>query len=326
MKWKYLLLAVLMGWGFPWLILSVARIRQPSPKETADLISAETGAIDTRQELVQDNTVIPVHMDDGSVVCMELEQYLCGVVLGEMPADFEAEALKAQAVVARTYTLKHHLSQQKHPDGGLCTDYTCCQAYCTEQAYLDAGHTQAQLDKVRQAVAETQSLVLSYEGNLIDATYFSCSGGKTEDAMAVWGTEVPYLQSVDSPGEESAKHYVDTVTFSLREFRQKLDAPLSGAPENWLGEITYTDGGGVDTLELGGTVYSGTELRSLLGLRSTAFYMTVLGDTVTVTTKGFGHRVGMSQYGAEAMAVKGGTFTEILAHYYPGTTLQTWHE
>ena len=182
------------------------------------------------------------------------------------------------------------------------------------------------MGQTKQAVRETENQVLVYEGSLIDATYFSSSGGRTEAAVAVWGSDVPYLQAVDSPGEEIASDYVKTVQFSSEEFTMKLGENLSGQPETWFGLITYTDGGGVDTIEIGGKVYTGKDLRSRLGLRSTAFLISAVGDTVTVTTRGFGHRVGMSQYGAEAMAQNGSTCSQILSHYYPGTTLENWTE
>ena len=137
----------------------------------------------------------------------------------------------------------------------------------------------------------------------------------------MWGTEFPYLQAVASPGEEKAAHYTDTVRFSAGAFQDALGVKLSGSPGSWFRDVTYTDGGGVDTIVIGGTGYRGTELRSLLGLRSTAFSISTTEDTVTITTRGYGHRVGMSQYGADAMAVTGSACPEILAHYYPGTTL-----
>lgn len=259
-------------------------------------------------------------LDGESVTTMPLEGYLVGVVLGEMPADFELEALKAQAVVARTYTCRRLLTP-KHENGQVCTDPACCQAYVSSEAYLQGGGTQTGLDRVCQAVEETAGQVLHYQGELIEATYFSCSGGRTEDAAAVWGTDVPYLQSVLSPGEEQATHYTGTVTFSSREFLEKLGLSLKKPVESWLGKVTYTAGGGVATMEIGGREFTGTELRKKLGLRSTAFVMTALQDSITVTTKGFGHRVGMSQYGAEAMAVQGSDYRQILAHYYLGTEL-----
>ncbi len=252
---------------------------------------------------------------DGTVVPMELETYLTGVVLAEMPADFELEALKAQAVAARTYTLKN----KKHSQALACTDPSCCQAYCSEEDYLAGGHSREALEKIRQAVTDTKGQVLLYQGQLIDATYFSCSGGKTEEALAVWGRDVPYLQSVDSPGEEQAAHYVDTVHLDWETFARLLQ--LTDTAEPRIGEITYTAGGGVDTISICGKDYTGIQIRKLLGLRSTAFVITVLDKRVTITTKGFGHRVGMSQYGADAMAAAGKSYEQILAHYYPGTEL-----
>lgn len=174
---------------------------------------------------------------------------------------------------------------------------------------------------MRRAVEATAGLVLTYEGSLIEATYFSCSGGSTEDAAAVWGTDFPYLQAVESPGEEQAAHYTDTVTLNAQSFQAALGETLPGAPDSWFGEITYTDGGGVAEMKIGGKTYSGTKLRRLLQLRSTAFTIRAGEDTIEITTKGYGHRVGMSQYGADAMAVKGSYFKTILAHYYPGTRL-----
>ena len=132
--------------------------------------------------------------------------------------------------------------------------------------------------------------------------------------MAVWGADVPYLQSVESLGEENAAHYSDTVVFSREQFVQALGTLLSGSPMEWFGETVHTKGGGVDTMIIGGQAYRGTELRQLLGLRSTAFTVTASEETVTIVTKGFGHRVGMSQYGAEAMAQKGCTCDQILEH------------
>lgn len=308
-------LAILMAAVIPGAMYRVAELLYQD--KTMTLQEEATRAEPEQTEPTQQ---ILVQTEDGQVVPMELEIYLAGVLLGEMPADFEPDALKAQAVVARTYTLK----SQKHGAASVCTDSTCCQAYCTETAYLEKGHTQQELDKIRSAVLETAGMVLTYEGQLIDATYFSCSGGRTEDAQAVWGADVPYLQAVDSPGEEAATHYIDTVTFTTAEFQTKLNAELTGTPGSWIGTVTYTDGGGVDTIYIGGSCYSGKAVRQLLGLRSTAFVMTATGDTVTVTTKGYGHRVGMSQYGAEAMAASGSTYDEILAHYYPGTELEKY--
>ena len=182
------------------------------------------------------------------------------------------------------------------------------------------------IDKMKEAVDKTENLVLMYDGELIEATYFSCSGGRTEAAVSVWGQDIAYLQSVDSPGEEQSANYIDTVSFTAQEFSGRIGLSLQGSPATWIGEITYTDGGGVDKIQIGGVEFSGVQIRQMLNLRSTAFLISAVGDTVTITTKGFGHRVGMSQYGAEAMAAQGKNYRQILEHYYPGTTLQQFSE
>lgn len=263
---------------------------------------------------------------DGEVTAMDMDEYLLGAVLAEMPADFEVEALKAQAVAARTYARRAYVTGGKHGDGSVCGNYACCQAYISPEDYLEKGGTPEGVDKVRSCVEATSGVVLTYEGVLIEATYFSCSGGRTEDAVAVWGTEFPYLQAVDSPGEEGAAHYRDTVIFLPEVFCARLGLALTGEPESWFGETVCTDGGGVDTLVIGETVFRGTELRALLGLRSTAFTVDASDGNIHITTRGYGHRVGMSQYGADAMAVTGAGYGEILAHYYPGTVLERIQE
>ena len=264
------------------------------------------------------NSSITVQLTDHAD--MALDAYLQRVVLGEMPASFEPEALKAQAVAARTYTMKH---RDKH-DGKLCTDSTCCQAFCTDET-LEA-FSEEDRERAASAVRETDGLVLTYAGALIDATFFSCSGGRTEDALAVWGTDVPYLRSVESPGEASAKYDRDSVTFSREELESALGIALGDDPAGWVGQAAFTDGGGVECIELGGQRFTGVYLRKALGLRSTAFTVTVEGDTLRFDTRGYGHRVGLSQYGANAMASEGADFAAILSHYYPGTTLLNYGE
>ena len=314
--WRDILTSIFMGMILPGVMLNFAVMyldSHPQPEETP---------AEAWEETVPETVSMPMrlHKPDGSVEEMDMDAYLVGVVLAEMPASFEPEALKAQAVVARTYTQKAYETGGKHGDGSVCTKSSCCQAYITEENYLAQGGTQEGVDKIKAAIAATSGYVLTYEGELIEATYFSCSGGSTEDAAAVWGTDFPYLQAVSSPGEENAPHDTDTVTFTPGEFQAALGVDLSGSPRSWFGITTYTEGGGVASMTIGGESYTGTQLRSLLGLRSTAFTVTA-GEEITITTKGYGHRVGMSQYGADAMAVTGSTFEEILAYYYQGTSL-----
>jgi len=259
--------------------------------------------------------------EEGNKTEMGLDEYLVGAVLGEMPASFEIEALKAQTVAARTYAWKVRHDGVKHGDGSICGNYACCQAYISGEEYIESGGSIESVEKVRSAVLATSDLVLMYDGNLIDATYFSCSGGRTEDALAVWGSDIPYLRSVDSPGEEHAKWYTDEMSFSRAQLESALDISLPENTEDWFGEISYTNGGGVETIRIGEELFSGTRLRSLLRLRSTSFDVTAENDAAVFTTRGYGHRVGMSQYGADAMAAAGADFGKILGHYYPGTEM-----
>ncbi len=322
MEW---LLAVTMGIVLPALLFMIA---EQTPRENKieqtfpDATTVEPEQQETTEMQVYESANILVLHDDGTICEYNLDTYVVGVVLGEMPADFEIEALKAQAVVARTYALKRNTTGKKHKDGAVCTNPGCCQAYCSVESYLMQGGLSSSVEKVKGAVMNTTGQVLTYKGNLIEATYFSCSGGKTEDAVAVWGTDVPYLQAVESPGEEKADYYTNTMKYTGKEFAERLGIKESGSPSTWLGAVAYTEGDGVDNMVIGGKVFKGTVLRTKLGLRSTSFSIKAEGDMIVITTKGFGHRVGMSQYGADAMAVKGSTYSQILQHYYPGTTLQ----
>ncbi len=310
--WKQVLQSIAMGLALPGLLLSLAERNvevQPYPPET------------TQQEEVrlEESLYIPVVMPDGMLRVMELEEYVSRVVLGEMPANFDVEALKAQAVATRTYTLRRVERGDKH-NGAVCTDYRCCQAYREPENYLAEGGKQERIDRLFDAVRQTHGQVLRYDGELISATYFASAGGSTEDACAVWGSSIPYLVPVSSPDDTLSQ----SITFKPKEFQGMLGVRLSGKPTGWFGKTTYTAGGGVDKLEIGGKSYSGVKLRSLLGLRSTVFTVTATADKITFTTQGFGHRVGMSQYGAESMAVSGSEYAAILAHYYPGTSLEPY--
>lgn len=285
----------------------------PAPSErtvSAIIIHQDTGTAAQGDAAVQVTVEV-----EGQPEEMTLEDYLVGVLMGEMPASYPLEALKAQAVAARTYTLR-----RMEQGGVLSDDPAVCQAYISPETAQDqwGADWETYLEKLRQAVRETDGQVLIYEGELIAATYFSCSGGRTESAQAVWGGEVPYLVSVDSPGEEDAAGFSSTVTVDMAEFLDTLG--VSGAG---VSQVTYTDGGGVDTITIGGKVFTGTELREKFSLRSTRFTMEVTADTVTFSVQGFGHRVGLSQNGARVMAENGSTYDEILKWYYTGVEIET---
>ncbi len=263
---------------------------------------------------------------EGTIEEMTLGEYLWGVTAAEMPASFELEALKAQTVAARTYCMYQRSGGgEKHPGADVCGDYTCCQAYLTkEQASAGWGVDAYRYgEKISRAVAETDGLFCLYEGEPIDAVFFSSAAGRTVDALAVWGTEVPYLRGVESPEGEEVPGWQTVVTFSPAEFREKLlgaypQADLSGEAAGWIGELVTDEGGMVTSVTMGGVEMSGGQARSLLGLRSAHFTAGATEEEVTFQVTGYGHGVGMSQYGANAMAREGKSFQEILEWYYTG--------
>ena len=318
--WREILMAIGMGMILPGIVLNFGVRLGRERVNTVTEFTTEVKESSPEETSVQ----IGVRREDGSIEQMDLNAYITGVVLGEMPAYFHEEALKAQSVVARTYAMRAAVTGGKHGDGCVCTEASCCQAYVTEEAYLQKGGTEDAVEKVRSAVHGTSGYVLTYEGDLIEATYFSCSGGRTEDAVAVWGTDVPYLRATESPGEEDAAHYTDSLNYSIAEFCSRLDLPEDAFMKEPFGKVTYTAGGGVDTIRIGNKTFSGTELRKKLDLRSTNVRFACKDGNVVITTKGFGHRVGMSQYGADAMAETGADYREILSHYYQGTELTDW--
>lgn len=256
---------------------------------------------------------------------MNLEDYLVGVVLTEMPPSFELEAMKAQAVAARTFAM----NANKHENYDLCTNSDCCQAWRSNVELQNAFAEEygVFLKKGKQAVSETEGQAIYCDDKLIDAVYFSCSGGMSEPASAVWGNDVPYLQSVYSPGEESCAKYHSQTRVGLLEFKEKLSALNSNVsfavmPQDWIGKISYSAGGGVASIEFGDATFAGTQIRSLFSLASTKFTAKVQGGEVVFDVNGFGHRVGMSQYGAEAMANAGADYKEILHHYYTDVSIK----
>ena len=297
------------------------------PALTFSMVSS--GAVDLDLLKQQDDgqvLEIPVLRKDGSIEKMQLEEYVVNVILGEISANFHEEAIKAQAVAARTYTLQCVEAASKHEIGAVCTDYRCCQAYRDPEDYINSGGTGRELQKVRKAVQDTALEVLYYNENLICSTYFASSGGRTEDAVEVWGKDYPYLKSVESPGEEKCGYFSQETSYSPQDLQELLNVTLVGKPPSWFGMVTYTPGGGVDLMRIGGQLYTGVELRSKLGLRSTAFEIIPTDEVILIKTQGYGHRVGMSQHGANAMAIQGSDYAEILSHYYIGTTLRQYSQ
>ena len=265
-----------------------------------------------------------------AVVEMQMDEYLAGVVAAEMPVSFELEALAAQVVAARTYTLYsiHSAPKAAHEHADVCTDYRDCAAYKSEAELRElwGADYAANIAKIRTAVTVTNGAYLEYDSAPILAVFHSSSHGRTQDVENVWNTPLPYLVSVPSPETEAdAPNLISSVTLSLSEFRAAVSAafPMVRLAEDtsaWVADVTLDASGRVASLRLGGTAVTGVELRAALELRSAAITIEV-GDEVTLTTAGYGHGVGMSQYGANAMAKSGKTWREILRSYYTGATL-----
>ena len=262
----------------------------------------------------------------GKLQQMDMGTYLLGVVRAEMPASFQEEALKAQACAARTYTaLLQGRSAGKHPEADICGDSTCCQAYIQRSAAearwgLDAREYGEKIDR---AVAGTDGLGILYDGKPIQALFFSSAAGRTVDAVEVWGNPVAYLKSVDSPEGEEVPNYRTQVVLGAEEVKSLTlnaypGADLSGDPATWFGEASRNEGGGVISVPLGGVTLTGGQVRSLFSLRSASFTVAWDGSQFTFDVTGYGHGVGMSQYGANAMAKNGSSFQDILTWYYTG--------
>ena len=259
------------------------------------------------------------------VIELPFEDYLKGVLTGEVPATYEIEALKAQAIVARTYTL-YMLNKNpgKHSGADMCDDINCCQAYKTKEyafASWDDAEENAKWDKLEKAVTSTVGRVITYQGELIAAFFHANSGGQTENIKYVWGEEeVPYLQSVSGNEKDILQ---DSKNFTYDEFATLMKEKVSelGTKESpaKIDIVDYTGSGRVYHVRIGGVSLKATELRKLLGIRSTNFRVEQRDDgTITFYTVGYGHGVGMSQEGANSMAQDGVTCEEILKHYYTG--------
>ena len=271
-------------------------------------------------------------LEDGSVQPVSLADYLWSVVAAEMPASFEQQALCAQAVAARTYWAR--LCQgKKHEGADICTQSSCCQAYIPKaQAMENWGDRAKEYEaRITAAVEQTDALVVTSEGQPIQALFFSSAPGSTVDAQAVWGRAVPYLVSVDSPEGEEVPNYRSQVSLSVKEFRTLAEqtwpeADLSGSVSGWLSDFVWEPSGTVNTVKVGGVTVKGGEVRKALGLRSACFTVTEADGVLTFHVTGYGHGVGMSQYGANALARQGKDFREILSWYYTGTQITSLQE
>lgn len=277
------------------------------------------------------DTVKLLHTKTNQIEEVKLDEYLYHVVSAEMPADFELEALKAQAVVARTYTIYKIINnQKKHGEADICDSSTCCQAWISKEDRLarwEENLRELNWNKIMQVVDSTQGKLITYNKEPINAFFHSNSGGTTEMPINVWGgSGYPYLQVVQTAGEEEYTQYSSEVILTKEQLIKKVkethpDLVVDFTKEDSIKVAEYTDSGRVRTLKIGNVNLSGVEARTLLGLKSTNFKVEKDENNIKFSVIGYGHGVGMSQTGADALAKQGKNYEEIIKHFYVGVEI-----
>lgn len=294
----------------------------------------KNGEMEEKEETLYDygeyNKVNLLHSETGEVENLDLDEYLLGVVSSEMPANFELEALKAQAVVARTYTIYKIIEGKKHENADICDNSNCCQAWISKENRLskwNENEREANWIKIEEAVNSTKGKIVTYEGKPINAFFHSNSGGTTDTATNVWGgSNYPYLQSVETSGEEAYTQYSSEVILSKEEFVNKLkeyhsDIQIDFTLENQIEILEYTEGNRVKTIRIGNLNLSGVEIRNIFKLKSAKFEIIIDSENIKFSVIGYGHGVGMSQTGADSMAKQGSNYEEIIKHFYTGVEI-----
>lgn len=295
-------------------------------KEEKQTIETETSS---KYNYNKYGTITLLHKKTGEIEQVNLDDYLCNVVSAEMPATFEQEALKAQAIVARTYTI-YKIFNKKHDNADICDDSTCCQAWISKEDRLERweeSQRESNWEKISKAVKDTSGKIVTYENKPIDAFFHSNSGGITEIPVNVWGgTGYPYLQSVETSGEDAYTQYSSEVILSQEELLNKLQVKYADISIDFTNPddvkiLEYTESTRVKTVKFGNHEISGVEARSLFGLKSTNFEITRENDKIKFSVKGYGHGVGMSQTGADSMAKQGSSAEDIIKHFYTGVEI-----
>lgn len=292
----------------------------------------QVSEVESTYDYKQYATIKLLHVKTNQVEEIKLDDYLYGVVSSEMPADFEEEALKAQAVVARTYTIyKIQNNLGKHGEASICDSSACCQAWISKEdrfARWQEELRESNWTKIARAVNLTQGKIITYGGNPINAFFHSNSGGKTETTANVWGgTGYPYLQSVETAGEDAYTQYSSEAKFTRQDLINKIkekhaDFQINFDEPECIKVLEYTEGDRIKTIKVGNLQLSGVEVRTILGLRSANFDVALNGNEITFTVKGYGHGVGMSQTGADSMAKSGSNYEEIIKHFYSGVEIE----
>ena len=265
-----------------------------------------------------------LHISTGEVEILDLDEYLIGVVASEMPASFDIEALKAQAVVARTYTIYQIKNGSKHENADVCDSSLCCQAWISKEdrfARWEEDNKNEYWNKVVQSVNETKGKIIMYDGEPINALFHSNSGGKTELSINVWGGDFPYFQSVETSGEDEYSSYNSELIISKDTLIQKMLEKYSNftidfSLDDSIKILETTDSGRVKKLKIGNIEISGVDARKIFELKSTKFNVQIIGDDIKFITYGYGHGVGLSQCGSDVLAKNGKKYDEIIKYYY----------
>ncbi|TLS35814.1 stage II sporulation protein D [Pseudalkalibacillus caeni] len=283
-------------------------------------------AIPTSTKSTDHNVTVPVYRSSiKTVEKIPIEEYVKGVVASEMPAEFNIEALKAQALSARTYIVQQLLNPVEQvglPNDAIVTDTVFHQVYKDDKQLKEAWGSEydKKMAKIVKAVAETKGQILTYEGKPITASFFSTSNGFTENSEDYWQNSYPYLRSVESPWDKDSPKFLDQQVIPIRKFENTLNvkAPSDGSVGTIIGK---TEGHRVAKVDINGKTFSGRDIRDKLGLKSSDFTWERSGNNIVITTRGYGHGVGMSQYGANGMAEEGKGYQEIVKHYYKGVSI-----
>lgn len=312
------------------LILPVLLVKDKPTEDVVKLDGEVAGTKEVKNSIANNPTIKLLHLSTGEVEEIDLEIYLYGVVSAEMPATYHEEALKTQAIVARTYTMYKIKNEQKHDNADICDTSTCCQAYITKEERLakwKEEEREANWNRIIEAVDSTKGKVITYNGEVINAFFHANSGGKTEIASNVWGgKDYPYLQVVSTEGETEYTQYSSTVILSKEELLEKLkenhpDIQIDFNNENAIEILEYTEGERVKTVRFGNIEISGVEARQTFGLKSANFDL-VFGENIIFNVRGYGHGVGLSQTGANSMAKENKNYEEIIKHFYSGVEIQ----
>lgn len=278
------------------------------------------------------NKVKLLHISTNKIEEIGLDEYMCGVVASEMPASFEEEALKAQAVVARTYTIyKIVNNDNKHNGADICDDYKCCQAWISKKERFEKWKEEEReiyWSKIVNAVNSTKGKIITYNNSPINAFFHANSGGVTEQPVNVWGgSGYPYLKTVVTSGEEAYTQYSSEVNLTKKEFEEKMqqyhsDFNIKYDEKDCIKIEEYTEGNRVKTIKIGNLELSGVEVRNILGLKSANFNIDVGENNIVFKVIGYGHGVGMSQTGADSLAKQGKSYEEIIKHYYDNVKIE----